>query len=148
MGKARQRTATVVDGIDAIAELGRDELIADWIKAYGRHPPKGISRVLLERSAAYHLQAEAHGSLDRATQRALHAALTSEQDRPSANRSKLAKTSLQPGVRLVREWNGRTHTVDVVEGGFVWNGRVHRSLSAIARQITGARWSGPRFFGL
>ena len=51
-------------------------------------------------------------------------------------------------MRLVREWNGRTHTVDVVEGGFGWDGRVHKSLSVIARKITGARWSGPRFFGL
>ncbi len=56
--------------------------------------------------------------------------------------------TLQSGARLVREWNGSTHVVDVVEGGFIWNGDRHRSLSAIARTITGARWSGPRFFGL
>ena len=54
----------------------------------------------------------------------------------------------QPGARLIRDWNGSTHTVDVVEDGFVWNGERYRSLSAIARAITGARWSGPRFFGL
>jgi hypothetical protein len=59
-----------------------------------------------------------------------------------------AKPRLEPGIRLVREWNGRTYSVDVIEGGFVWDGRVHRSLSVIARMITGARWSGPRFFGL
>ena len=55
---------------------------------------------------------------------------------------------LQPGARLVREWNGSTHMVEVVDGGFVWNGERHRSLSVIARTITGDRWSGPRFFGL
>jgi hypothetical protein len=52
------------------------------------------------------------------------------------------------GTRLVREWNGKTHHVDVVQSGFVWNGGRYGSLSAIAREITGARWSGPRFFGL
>ena len=56
--------------------------------------------------------------------------------------------TLQSGARLVREWNGVNHVVEVIEGGYVWNGDRHRSLSAIARAITGARWSGPRFFGL
>lgn len=56
--------------------------------------------------------------------------------------------SLKPGSRLVREWNGVVHRVDVAEGGFIWNGQTLKSLSAVARAITGARWSGPRFFGL
>jgi hypothetical protein len=55
---------------------------------------------------------------------------------------------LAQGSKLLREWNGRTHHVDVVKGGFVWNGNKHQSLSAIAKEITGAHWSGPRFFGL
>ena len=54
----------------------------------------------------------------------------------------------RPGTRLVREWNGRTHVVDVIEDGFVFDGKTYRSLSAIAKRITGAHWSGPRFFGL
>ena len=62
--------------------------------------------------------------------------------------SRTAAPVLQPGTRLVREWNGTTHIVEVIEGGYVWNGDRLRSLSAIARSITGARWSGPRFFGL
>lgn len=53
-----------------------------------------------------------------------------------------------PGARLVREWNGKNHIVDVIEGGFVFQAKVHKSLTAIAHQITGAHWSGPRFFGL
>jgi hypothetical protein len=60
----------------------------------------------------------------------------------------LAPPKLKPGARLLREWNGSTHVVEVVEGGFTWNGERHSSLSAIARAITGARWSGPRFFGV
>jgi hypothetical protein len=55
---------------------------------------------------------------------------------------------LRPGARLLREWNGRTHVVDVSEGGFIYESKVFRSLTAIARDITGTHWSGPRFFGL
>ena len=55
---------------------------------------------------------------------------------------------MKPGLRLVREWRGETHTVLVLEDGFEWNGERRRSLSVIAREITGTRWSGPRFFGL
>jgi hypothetical protein len=55
---------------------------------------------------------------------------------------------MKPGTRLVREWNGRTYHVEVTKNGFVWNGKTHRSLSVIAREITGAQRSGPRFFGL
>ena len=56
--------------------------------------------------------------------------------------------ALKSGARLLREWNGTTHVVDVLDEGFFWNEQHYRSLSAIARAITGARWSGPRFFGL
>jgi hypothetical protein len=55
---------------------------------------------------------------------------------------------MQPGVRLMRDWNGETHSVQVLEKGFAWRGKTYSSLSAIAQHITGARWSGPRFFGL
>ena len=59
-----------------------------------------------------------------------------------------AASKLKPGARLAREWNGATHVVEVVGDGFIWNGERRASLSAIARAITGAHWSGPRFFGL
>jgi hypothetical protein len=68
-------------------------------------------------------------------------AATSKASNPKAR-------ALKPGVRLVREWNGRSYVVDVVEDGFVLDGRSYRSLSALAFHITGAHWSGPRFFGL
>ena len=58
------------------------------------------------------------------------------------------KRDIRAGARLIREWNGRTHTVMVEEDGFSYAGQNYRSLSAVARDITGARWSGPRFFGL
>jgi hypothetical protein len=55
--------------------------------------------------------------------------------------------TLTPGTRLIREWNGRTIAVEVRDDGFVWNDQSYRSLSQIAREVTGAHWSGPRFFG-
>lgn len=67
---------------------------------------------------------------------------------PSVASAPRLRRQLAPGARLIREWNGRTHVVDVIEGGFVFQAKVHKSLTAIARQITGAHWSGPRFFGL
>ena len=59
-----------------------------------------------------------------------------------------ARVMPQPGARLMREWNGKMNVIDVIDGGFSFEGKTYRSLSAIARRITGARWSGPRFFGL
>ena len=56
--------------------------------------------------------------------------------------------AFKPGSQLEREWKGERHRVDVVDGGYVWNGQTFASLSPIARQITGSRWNGPRFFGL
>ena len=69
-------------------------------------------------------------------------------DRIAPGKERGAAPTMQSGGRLLRQWNGTTHIVDVVPNGFVWNGGNHRSLSAIARAITGTRWSGPRFFGL
>lgn len=141
----RQETA---NGVDAIANLSREELIARWTKTYKRPPPKGISRTLLERSAAYQVQVKGYGGLSTKTRRALREAFTEGKEPDAAKSAKTKSNDLKPGVRLVREWNGRIHTVEVIEGGFVWEGRVYKSLSAVARRITGARWSGPRFFGL
>jgi Protein of unknown function (DUF2924) len=147
---ARPRTRTGTDdvAIEAIADLSRDQLIERWAKSYKRPPPKGISRTLLERSAAYQAQVQMYGGLDVTTRRALRGLLATGEQRRAVTPAKAAKPCLEPGMRLVREWNGRTYSVDVIEGGFVWDGKVHKSLTAIARKITGARWSGPRFFGL
>lgn len=66
----------------------------------------------------------------------------------SATKRQRQRRSLLPGARLLRNWNGRTHVVDVIEGGFLFQEKVYPSLTAIAQTITGAHWSGPRFFGL
>ena len=141
------------DEVAAIGDLSREELAARWAEAYGCPPPKGIKRGLLERSAAWHLQARRLGGLSQMAKREIRAA-SSDSSRTAASGKKTAgepialPTQLRPGTRLMREWNGRMHVVDVTEDGFVFDGKPYRSLSAIARRITGAHWSGPRFFGL
>jgi hypothetical protein len=125
------------------AELPRTELVARWDALYGVPPPKGISRRLMVGALAYAHQAKQQGGPSAALSRRLAQLI----DRKPLTELPSPRT-LKPGARLVREWNGKIHTVEVVEGGYVWNGTRHRSLSAVARGITGARWSGPRFFGI
>ncbi len=145
---SRANEMGVADGLAAIPGLPRAALIERWTEAYGRPPPKGISRRLLEYAAAYHLQAQALGGLKPAVLRKLRRlAGSGPNGAPAAARPDPKKTLL-PGSRLVRNWNGRSHTVEVTDGGFLYGGQQYRSLSGVARTITGARWSGPRFFGL
>jgi hypothetical protein len=126
----------------------RAALIEAWLKAYGRSPPKGISTRLLELAAAYNAQARRFGGHKAATRQALHA-IAAGNTKPSTPSVRNAKgTPSIPGTRLIREWHGKTHLVDVLESGVLYQGRTYRSLSEVARVITGARWSGPRFFGL
>jgi hypothetical protein len=132
---------------EQIAQLNgftREDLVDRWIRTYGHSPPKGLGRRLLELSAVYGLQANAYGRLKPRLKRALEASILPDRESSTPTRT----PSLKPGCRLVRVWNGRTHNVEVVDNGFIWNDRRYRSLTAIAREITGARWSGPRFFGL
>lgn len=127
-----------------LAELetgSREALLPVWREVMKRPLPRRISREMLVRILAWYIQAQAIGGYDASTRRRLKQAAKGRVTPP-------ASASLKPGTRLIREWNGISHTVDVVEGGAVWRGQRYRSLSAVARAITGARWSGPRFFGL
>jgi DUF2924 family protein len=101
---------------------------------------------LLVRTLAYRLQELAYGGLSKATQRKL-AILTKEFETKGSIASD-PNPRIRPGSRLMREWCGRTHTVVVTEDGFEYAGKAYSSLSKIAQVITGAHWSGPRFFGL
>ena len=130
----------------ALAEMDYDELRAEWRRLYRAHPPQRLSRNLLVLAIAWKIQEQAYGGLGRATKRRLaDLANTMEEDGDLARR-RVAR--LRPGVKLVREWQGAIHRVVVLEDGFEWNGARWRSLSAIACEITGSHWSGPRFFGL
>ena len=120
--------------------LDREGLARLWSDLIGGDVPAQMSQPMQRRFLAFELQAKVEGGLS--------PALLARLDRIAAGEERKPSPTLHPGARLLREWNGTTHVVDVLPEGFLWNGRPHRSLSAIARAITGARWSGPRFFGL
>jgi hypothetical protein len=121
----------------AFEELGLEELRERWRARFGA-PPRLRSPELLALMLAWRLQAEAEGGLDRDTRLALR--------RPPSARSARIPTG---GTRLFREWQGVRHEVIVTaDDGFLYQGDRYGSLSQVARRITGARWNGPRFFGL
>ncbi len=132
--------------IGKLAGLPRSSLIERWQLLYRADPPKGISTRLMLQAVAYETQAKHYGGLKLAVVRQLNKVADGKIDLEAefAPRTHM----LDPGAKLVREWNGISHTVDVTDLGFEWRGERYRSLSEIARAITGARWSGPRFFGL
>ncbi len=134
--------AVVIDGAEldrtvlALEAQDLDGLRATWRQRWGS-PPRLRSVQLLRHLIAWRIQAEAFGGLDTETMRLLRAAGV---PRPVPR--------LQPGQRLVREWRGRRYDVEIVENGFTHGGRTFKSLSEVARAITGTQWNGPRFFGL
>jgi Protein of unknown function (DUF2924) len=133
------------DEIARVRDLDLSALRARWRSVFRRKAPDHLPRHLLYRMIAYRLQAECLGDLDRDTQRFLDmvAAGTGGNKLPGHRRH-----ALQPGTVLVREWDGKSQRVMVLEKGFTWNGTTYRSLTEVAFAITGTRWSGPRFFGL
>jgi hypothetical protein len=164
------------DIITKISANGRLRLVDEWQKAFGSTPAKNTSSSILIRIITYEYQCKTYGGLSAASKRTLRTTLGSSDNARSSNAascltnadSKLDRlftpptsqgsqsTNLPPiqspllstGTQLVREWNGRPYRIEVTEAGFVLDGKCYSSLSAIAKKITGAHWSGPRFFGL
>jgi hypothetical protein len=137
--------------IARLRDLDAKVLRARWRTSFGQDAPTHLARHLLFAMLAYRLQAEAMGDLDADTVRFLkhvdlapskHAAV------PLTQAFWRRRRDLSPGTVLTREWSGQHHRVMVRDGGFVWEGRTYRSLSEIAKLITGTQWNGPRFFGL
>ena len=122
-----------------------DELRREWRRLYNHDPPR-ISRDLLILGIAYRQQEIKHGGLGKTTLRKLQT--LAKTLRTTGRVGPTPSLTLKPGARLVREWHGRTHTVTVTEDGFEYGGASYPSLTKIAKKITGAHWSGPRFFGL
>ena len=132
--------------LQALEQMDYAALRSKWRRLYRAPAPKRVARDLLMLGVGWKIQEQAHGGLGAATRRRLaELAKTLERD-GDVTRNRAAR--LKPGARLVREWRGKTHTVVVIEDGFEWKGSRWQSLSAIAREITGGHWSGPRFFGL
>lgn len=127
-----------------LLELSQAELKEEWARLFGASAPN-ISPNLLRLGISYRLQEKRQGGLSREAKSLLrqHASVS-----PSANETAQAPRKLTPGTRLVRDWHGVGHTVTVLEKGFEYDGRTWRSLTAVAKAITGSHWNGPRFFGL
>lgn len=123
----------------------RAALVKKWVRFYNGRPPKGISRQTLELAVAYHRQARQHGGLPANRVKQLIRIAKQKKMGPLP----ISKSQqLKPGARLIREWRGQSYVVDILEKGYLWQKQVYGSLSEVAREITGARWSGPRFFGV
>lgn len=121
--------------IERLETLSPAELRAEWQAVYGSAPPR-LSASLLRLGIAYRLQEKAYGKLPARVAKALRSG------------KPVASPAPRSGTQYIRSWNGRTISVTVTEGGYRWEDRTYRSLSAIAREVTGAHWSGPRFFGI
>jgi hypothetical protein len=125
---------------------GDDELKDRWRNLYGTEPPRKIHRSLLIPAIAYRIQENALGALKPSARRHLmRVARNAADGRKAQNHPSL---SPKPGTVLVRDWGGITHQVKVLEDGLLFRGKRYKSLSEVARVITGSRWSGPLFFGL
>lgn len=152
--------------IERLASFDRDELIIRWETSFGRLPYKGIRNPTIVRALAYQEQVKLMGGLRPSIGNKLVKLAKAElrhkkdcstqRERPhlpklqsdSGKWTNQPKLQTQLGCRLVREWNGRTYEVVVADKGYILNGITHTSLSACAKAITGAHWSGPRFFGV
>ena len=128
-----------------LAAMSPAALRAAWRETF-RQPPPDISPELMARAIAWRLQERRHGGLPASVRREV--ARLAERLRKGGAVTAPHEISLKPGTRLVRSWHGRTVNVLVTENGFEFDGRQYRSLSQISGEVTGAHWSGPRFFGL
>ncbi len=126
-----------------LESLDRAGCLDRWRGAFGRPPPKYLSPQFLRRVLIWDLQSKVLGGLPVRTAKVL-VRIASGKSAGVAT----APAVTRPGSHLVREWNGRTYQVEVTSSGYVMDGKTWRSLSAIAKHITGAHWSGPRFFGV
>lgn len=132
--------------IARLPNLGLDDLRARWKALFGNPAPKSLRRNFLARAVAYQMQVEAYGGLSDSTKRRLReiAAAVRRGDPDAAGVGRQTR----PGTQMIRQWKDKTHTVTALDDGFEWNGRVYKSLSAIAKAITGTNWNGFAFFGI
>lgn len=140
-------TDTVLARVAALRSLPISALKQQWRDLFDREPPP-FNRRYIESRLAYRIQELAYGGLKPETIRRL-GALAEELEQEGASSRRCASKNLPTiGTQLVREWQGVEHRVTVTDSGFLHEGKPYKSLSAIARAITGTRWNGWLFFGL
>ena len=142
--------------LESLGTHDKAELRQLWAQHVGKNDPPALKRLVV-RELAWRLQESVRGGLDAETRRLLRAAIRRAGDRSTPSNGRAARRikvrsrpKLNTGTRLIRTWRGRTFEVVVLDDGkrFEYRGQVYRSLTEIAEKITGAHWSGPRFFGL
>lgn len=136
---------TIARVLSALDDMDMSALKKRYVELVGTPPPKRIGRTLLQLAVAYEIQAKSCRPLVNRVHRKLDRLREGKPSRRDVSRQ---SPSMKPGGRLVREWRGRTYEVYVAEDGVYMNGKRYKSLTAAAYAITGARWNGPRFFGL
>src|SRR5665213_4445137 len=142
----RSGTEGLASELASLPSLEVEALKQYWRRLYERDPPSHVSRTFLVRAVVYGMQEKALGGLKPQVRRVL---ARMGADAPGARAvATPAVSKLRAGTRLVRDWRGTTHHVVVLDAGVMFRGKGYRSLSEVARVITGSRWSGPRFFGL
>lgn len=146
----REGEAEFAAELAAIPAMPLEAVQSRW-RAMGRGEPPKVPLRLLQRLLVQLLQEQRYGGLPPSVLAEL-SAIAARKDREKVKGAAVApaprQVMLSTGTRLVREWNGRTISVEMREEGYVWEDRAYRSLSEIARAVTGTRWSGPRFFGI
>jgi hypothetical protein len=146
MSRAIQDATDYGEALSRLPELDLGALRQQWRALYKAEASPHLSRELLVRAVAYRIQEVTLGGLRPKRQRQLRQVAQKLNQTGAANIP--LRPELKPGSRLVREWQGRTYEVLVLDDGFSWQDTHYRSLSALARKITGTAWSGPLFFGL
>ncbi len=133
--------------IAAMPAMQRSEVEAQWNKLGAGEAPR-LPDPLFRRLTAQMLQERRYGDVPAIIRRELVRLAEAAPEAVEKSRPSVMPLRLSDGTRLIREWNGRTIEVLVREDTFEWEGRIYKSLSHIAREVTGAHWSGPRFFGM
>jgi len=131
--------------VERLTTMRVAELRVLYVQTFRSEPPEAFGPDLLRRSIAYRVQERAYGGLDQATAKLLKKLVADYAKNPG---KLVLPRRIKPGAMLVRKWKGQRYQVTVMETGFAYEGQTYDSLSEIARLITGARWNGPRFFGL
>src|SRR5580692_11583685 len=141
--KEREKLSAEIAGLEL---LDLNQLRVRWKLLYEIEAPPHLSRDWLRRAVAYRIQEKVLGGLKPATRRLLER--VAEDARVRKPTKVVPTRKVGPNTILIREWGGTSHEVTVVENGVMFRGKRYRSLSQVARMITGSQWSGPLFFGL
>lgn len=131
--------------IKELPTMDRERLRILWKENFGKPAAQKLRRELMLPILAYRIQERAYGGLSKEIRTQLKQIARSLD--PKSRQPNEARNRFKPGTRLIREWNGKTYEVKMTASGYEWDGTTYKSLSSIARKITGAHWSGPAFFG-